>query len=177
MANYTNDIESNINIRVPDAELRGILRTSNEQEDIANNICVKYVISILIIIMTFPIIIADLYYAYSDTSCIEYYPGELDINIRTYLIVSAFVGIANISRIKFTLCVFGILKRSPLDTIINLFELIWNIIAAIIYWGTLYNSNLCSHNIYNYLFITLIIKLVFVNYSLLTKNKEQGNPV
>lgn len=44
--------------------------------------------------------------------------------------------------------------------LVNLFLIIWNILGAIIFWGLMDTTN-CSDTIYNYMFASLIIKLVF----------------
>ena len=47
-----------------------------------------------VIIIYLPIIICDIYYGYTDTSCVNEYPNELDVNMKMYLFISALVGIS-----------------------------------------------------------------------------------
>jgi hypothetical protein len=168
-----NDIESNIRT-IEDPQLRGILRSIQEEEPIQQNMSYKCCIFVFLLIIASPIIVADLYYAYTDNSCVNYYPGKLNMNMRIYLCVSAFVTIAVMFKALFMICVCELpMKKTPVDYIIGLFHVAWNIMGGIIYWGSLYQSSLCSRGIYNYLFATLIIKLI-CNVSVIANNKRKN---
>jgi len=125
---------------------------------------------IILMIISLPISICDIYYAYNDNSCIKIYPKNLNINMKLYLLISGYS------------CVFILLissyhvycltnkndnKIANVCKIIQyilfvlscMFSICWNIIGSLIYWGNLYNSYLCDVNISTYLFISLIVKI------------------
>jgi hypothetical protein len=142
-----------------------IKNTANKQETVA-----KAFISIIIIIIGFPIIFCDLYYAYNDNSCVKDYPNTLNINMKTYLLVNGYYSIATIiciilwiSCISFENIdkkVYLIQLPSMIEMFVILFITIWNIIGAVIFWGKLYKEEKCDKNVSTYLFISLIIKLL-----------------
>ena len=53
----------------------------------------------------------------------------------------------------------------------GLFNIIWNIIGSIIFWSYM-DNNQCSNEVFNYLFASLIIKLVFCSTILLNNKKK-----
>ena len=140
-------------------------RINNNEEKI-----VKMFIIILFIIIGAPIVICDLYYGYTDNSCINDYPNGLNINMKIYLLVNGYYGLTIISLISlFIACIstkniednislIVISKITP--TIFLLFITVWNIIGSVIFWGKLYKEGNCDKNISTYLFVTLIIKLL-----------------
>lgn len=90
----TNDIESQI-------KMLDILRQKIEENLIHENTqqrdndvhIIKIFIIILIIILNTPLIICDLYYSYTDNSCVNKKPQRLDINMKTYLLTDAYTNI------------------------------------------------------------------------------------
>ena len=140
-------------------------RINNNEEKI-----VKMFIIIIFIIIGAPIVICDLYYGYTDNSCINDYPNGLNINMKIYLLVNGYYGLTIISLISlFIACIstkniednillIVISKITP--TIFVLFITVWNIIGSVIFWGKLYKEGNCDKNISTYLFVTLIIKLL-----------------
>ena len=91
--------------------------------------------------------------------------------MKIYLVVCAFT---NILIMGLVICSISCLSRRNsqsmnlyvvtvpklIVTYGSLFLLAWNIIGSVIFWGMLYNKNLCSSNISTYLFVTLVVKLV-----------------
>lgn len=61
---------------------------------------------------------------------------------------------------------------SIMKNLSQLFLVIWNIIGAIIFWGTLNQRELCSKNINTYLFVSLIIKLLVNFYNIISNKKK-----
>lgn len=145
---------------------------------------VKFIIILLLIIVSSPIVIYDLYYGYTDNSCIIDYPNGLNINMKMYLLVNGYCGIIIIlSFVCFITCIpikhiedniLLIVVPKLLEIIFTIFTSFWNIIGSVIFWGKLYKEGNCDKNISTYLFTTLIIKL-FCNYCSIHKimnNKE-----
>ena len=151
-------------------ELKSILKKPYKERPYAVHI-IKYMISFVTFLLCFPIVICDMYYGYSKDSCVEEYPAKLNINMKIYLVVCAFT---NILIMGLVICSISCLSRRNsqsmnlyvvtvpklIVTYGSLFLLAWNIIGSVIFWGMLYNKNLCSSNISTYLFVTLVVKLV-----------------
>jgi hypothetical protein len=175
------DIENNHN------SLKSILLNTRES-DIQREKNDKYIIKILIILLVFvlelPTIICDLYYGYNDISCVNIYPDNLNVNMRTYLILCSYLNICLLFVYIICITYENNYKHSILNFILNIitfllkiFSMVWNIIGSIIFWKTLYDTSDCINGIYNYLFISLIIKLVFnlASFTKFTTNNNNNN--
>lgn len=161
-------------------ELKSILKKPYKERPYAVHI-IKYMISFVTFLLCFPIVICDMYYGYSKDSCVEEYPAKLNINMKIYLVVGAY---ANMLIMVLVICSISCLSRRNsrsmhlymvtvpklIVTYGSLFLLAWNIIGSVIFWGMLYNKNLCSSNISTYLFVTLVVKLV-CNLTVLSSRK------
>jgi len=144
-----------------------------------NIIFFKIVVSIIFILINFPIIFCDLYYAINDNTCVNQKMEKLAVNMYYYLIFSGiysviitFISLLFIfyfEKIKTTKCVlFNILFLY----ISGLFNISWNIIGSLIFWHYM-DNNKCSNEVFNYLFASLIIKLVFSSIILFKSNKNE----
>ena len=161
-------------------ELKSILKKPYKERPYAVHI-IKYMISFVTFLLCFPIVICDMYYGYSKDSCVEEYPAKLNINMKIYLVVCAYT---NMLIMVLVICSISCLSRRNsrsmhlymvtvpklIVTYGSLFLLAWNIIGSVIFWGMLYNKNLCSSNISTYLFVTLVVKLV-CNLTVLSSRK------
>jgi len=161
-------------------ELKSILKKPYKERPYAVHI-IKYMISFVTFLLCFPIVICDMYYGYSKDSCVEEYPAKLNINMKIYLVVGAYT---NMLIMALVMCSISCLSRRNsrsmnlymvtvpklIVTYGSLFLLAWNIIGSVIFWGMLYNKNLCSSNISTYLFVTLVVKLV-CNLTVLSSRK------
>lgn len=167
--------------------LKGILKKPSniedniETEEMIYRICFS---SIALIILT-PIIVCDLYFGFTDNSCSNEEPNELAINLKLYLIVSGFVGLSSliiiliaINCIKFnndnaefcevcSTCLF-----TSLLGLIIIFNYVWNILGAVVFWGYIYGNNNCNKSFSTYLFVSLILKLLGNLYSSKLNNKK-----
>ena len=161
-------------------ELKSILKKPYKERPYAVHI-IKYMISFVTFLLCFPIVICDMYYGYSKDSCVEEYPAKLNINMKIYLVVCAYTNmlimvlvICSISclsrRNSRTMHLYMVTVPKLIVTYGSLFLLAWNIIGSVIFWGMLYNKNLCSSNISTYLFVTLVVKLV-CNLTVLSSRK------
>jgi len=176
---------------ITEDSLKGILKNNKKPKNNRNNrnnknqeTIIKLVIILLVIILVSPFIICDLVFGYTDDTCLDIYPENLElINMKTYLLVSAYyvIGVLIVLLINLNFTIhsddYKIIIFSFLSIILyisQLFLVVWNIIGGIIFWSTLNKQNLCSKSINTYLFVSLIIKL-FVNFSniMMTKNKKK----
>lgn len=184
------DIESQLNTEIlkknEEKPLKSILKKEStyntEYETLMAHRAAIFCVILLTLIFSVPLIICDLYFAYSNNSCLEIYPKNLNINMKLYLQVSAYCSIFGILFIIITVCSFkpgeenlcGMITLNLFSYISKAFGLIWHILGAVIYWGTLYPNNECSRNISTYLFISLVIKL-FVQLISLFQKRENNN--
>ena len=142
----------------------------------------KIIIVTIVIFINFPIIFCDLYYAVNDNTCVNQKMEKLAVNMYDYLIVSGIYSIIiTIILILFILFFIDKMKNNEITTLnyvfmlflyINgLFNISWNIIGSIIFWSYM-DNNQCSNEVFNYLFASLIIKLVFCSTILLNNKKN-----
>jgi hypothetical protein len=145
--------------------------------------CGKLLILLLFIIIVFPIIICDMYYAYNDDSCVNEYPKNLNMNMKQYLLGCAYSSIIIMVMICIILCIASKENIDIIHTcifencgclsyIMKMFTIIWHILGAIIFWGTLYPENLCNKSASTYFFISLIIKLISCSTIFFKSNKN-----
>jgi hypothetical protein len=153
--------------------LKGILRRETPEaieNDDAVIIVLKTCSTIIILIIMVPIIVSDLYFGFTDTSCVKNEPDGLDISMKLYLLVSGFVGLAVMVAFIFGICSF--LERDESSHVVSIccvsftsiiafiFNIIWNILGAIVFWGTIYGEKICNKNVSTYIFVSLILKLI-----------------
>jgi len=159
---------------VIDVPLRGILK--NTDENIVDNKIVektlfKICFSLLVIVIMSPIIICDIYFGFSDTTCSSEKPHELEMSMKLYLIISGFLGLSAMIIILIGTAFFDEYKISDLGicglfcgTIgllcIIIFNLIWNILGAVVFLGYIYGNGHCDKSLSTYLFVSIIIKLI-----------------
>ena len=171
-----------------ESQLKSILKPTLSNTDYNNNLklqinIIKIASIIFIFIISIPFIICDLYFAYNDDSCVEVYPKYIIfMNMKAYLLVSGYytiglmcVLICNLQFLSIENKNSNVILMSFLSVIINVskvFLVIWNTIGAFIFWGTLYQVEKCNTIVYNYLFISLIIKL-FANLFHIFANKNK----
>ena len=185
------DIENGVTDKnnTSNPEIKGILKNKKTPYDIEKDDKMKYIIGkflviLILIIFVSPFIICDLVFGYSDDNCVDIYPENFNaMNMKIYLLVSGYFAISIIT-ILIANCFISngnesdnIVIMSFLSIILHLskvFFVIWNIIGAVIFWGTLNKRNLCSKSVNNYLFLSLIIKL-FVNfYNIMSANNKNN---
>ena len=172
--NMSDDLESqvnNLNDKILEKPLKGILKkqSSFAEEEETNNIInhtVKFCAVLLIILLFVPIIFCDLYFGFTDNSCINEIATGLNFTMKIYLLVSGFIGLASII---FTFCLVCLLsdneKILPFAKIFALisllFQIIWNLLGSATFWGTIYKEGHCDLTTSTYIYVSLIIKLVY----------------
>ena len=172
-----------------ESQLKSILKPTLSNTDYNNNLklqinIIKIASIIFIFIISIPFIICDLYFAYNDDSCVEVYPKYIIfMNMKAYLLVSGYytIGlmcalICNLQFLSIENKISNVICMSILSVIINVskvFLIIWNTIGAFIFWGTLYHVEKCKTIVYNYFFVSLVIKLLAILFHIITnKNKK-----
>lgn len=124
--------------------------------------------------VTFPIIFFDFYFALSDHSCVHQKTTSngMRIDMYVYLLVSATYSATILMVLSVgILCATELRREEQMDCInyiggfIILFNGIcttaWTIVGAVIFWHFI-DSSQCNTNVYNYLYISLLIKLIGV---------------
>ena len=164
---------NNTQSNVSNLPLRGILKKPelniSIENDTAGLIAMKICTTILIIIIMVPIIIADLHFGYTDDSCINDEPKNLNISMKLYLLVSGFVGLGSMIGLVVNICCIStnadllfinLICAGFILYAVGLFHIIWNILGAIIFWGSIYKEGNCTKNVSTYIFVSLIIKII-----------------
>ena len=132
-------------IKVP---LRGILKNTKENiiyNDKIEQRFMKLCFALIILIIMTPIIFCDLYFGFTDLSCSREQPDELAITVKLYLIVSGFVGLSVMTAIFIGIACFDFDENYANDLFImsccscgaiclELFNLVWNILGAVVFW-------------------------------------------
>ncbi len=126
--------------------------------------------SIIIIAFTCPIAIADLVYGSKQDECLSEYPESIHLNMKRYLITSGVLALLTCIYMIVNVCY--IIEHTEITIMmmvlnivfvltIQIFSVIWNILGSIVFWKFIYPEGNCSEDVSNYLFATLVIKLVF----------------
>lgn len=171
-----NELNKKLNNNINEIPLKGILKKSIdnlEQKELISEKIIKIIYTIFIIIFCCPITICDLYYGYTDKSCINIYQKNLNINMGMYLVISGYSEllvtmfyILNIYCIsnnnKYINSNYLLITRWVI-IVVNLFLISFSIIGAILFENlfsnAIYGSGICNVNISTYIFASLIIKL------------------
>lgn len=161
-----NDIESQ---QLPSSVIMAIQNINKTDKDAETN-CIIHTIWIIILLLCSPIIICDVYFAYTDETCVNEYPANLELNLKHYLFISALSTFININmymlfikyfvKTEYNENLFWVLSVGVFISLLALFSLIWNILGAVIFWGSIYATNHCSKQVSTYIFVSLIIKFV-----------------
>ena len=171
----SHDIENQIHqaLKIPLSEIKGILKKygNHSEQEVINEKLYKIITTFFVTIIYLPIILCDIYFGYTDTSCVNEYPAGLDVNMKMYLFISALIGILivfsnmyNIYLISkkhtydYHVCV--IIIPSIIISFGSVFLVGWNTIGALIFWEMLYNTGICDRHTSTYLFVTLILKII-----------------
>ena len=129
----------------------------------------KFVSLFVILILIFPLSFCDLYFAVNDKSCVNLSAGKLAINMQTFLLVNGIYSFIMFGIVTVLICCTNLERLDEsvgfkfismiFETVIKLFSLVWIIIGSVIFWQ-LMDSSRCSDTTYNYLFASLIIRIV-----------------
>lgn len=124
--------------------------------------------------MTFPIIFFDFYFALSDNSCVHQKSESngMRLDMYVYLLVSATYSATMLFFLSMTiLCATELRTEDQIDCIncvggvvvlLNgIFTTAWTVIGAVIFWYFI-DSSQCDTKLYNYLYVSIMLKLIFV---------------
>jgi hypothetical protein len=139
--------------------------------DTFTKLCFKSIVIFIIILFNIPICVTELYYAFTDNSCVHVTSKELIINLYTYLLVDGIYGLIITIICSTYICFFIDIDNLELDgvkkiiintisAILILFNLSWTFIGAIVFWNLIDDYN-CNKNIYSFVFAELVIKIIF----------------
>jgi len=142
--------------------------SNTQREDEKNAAC--YIIggtTICISIIFVPFMVCDLYFGYTDDSCINQKAGKLIITVADYLKVCGYIWLCGyiIAIVSLTLTGLEIVPAECTKilnnflTPLNTFNVIWTIFGAVMFWGLIDNT-ICNEAVYNYMFAQLIFRLV-----------------
>jgi hypothetical protein len=112
----------------------------------------------------------DLYFAVNDNTCVNQIFKKLNVNMYDYLMVSSIHSVISLFIVFIYITTININDNNNclllLSYIIGIFNKIfitvWTIIGSVIFWHFM-NNNDCSNTVYNYLFTSLIIKIVLTS--------------
>jgi len=160
-----NEIKENITneLQVP---LKGILRKSDEHVEnmeVEKNLF-RLCFRLLILAIVLPIIVCDLYFGFTDTSCSNKRLDVLTLIIKLYLIGSGFLGVCVI--------LITIFEQGVCFISLTLFNMVtWNILGAIVFWFYIYGN--CNKTFSTYVFVSLIIKFatILLSYKFTQKKR------
>ena len=186
--NSVDDIESTgeRNLDTTLNEIRDLTNILREERENTSNkffeiVCIKFVGIIFILLLLAPLSVADLYYAYTDETCVHKSAGKLNVNLFTYLAVDGILGGVGIIGLSLYICLMGENTSSEyckgccmlsMLTLCGLFTLAWTIVGSIIFWSLIDNEE-CSKGVYNYVFALLIIRYVSILVNLCAKNNDK----
>jgi hypothetical protein len=173
-------------IQKPQIPLKGILKKPiivNDSDDI-KLVAIKICSTICVLIIMVPIIVSDLYFGFTDSTCVSKEPNNFAISMKLYLLVSGFVGMTVLLICITSICclsnnedknLINLLCTTFISYILIIFNIIWNIFGAIVFWGTIYPENICNKNTLMYIFVSLIIKCVglFISYLQFKKQRVE----
>jgi hypothetical protein len=169
-----NDIETGSNNSISSNEkavLKGILKKSHDEDDDTRTglMIIKLFTTLLMIVLMTPIIVCDIYFGFSDHSCINEMPDGFNYTMKLYLLVSGFMGLSWLLFIIYTTCSLSInndnnqtsiICAGCIGLIVLIFNLIWNILGAVTFWGSIYKGGHCDSETSTYIYVSLIIKLI-----------------
>jgi hypothetical protein len=164
--------------------LKSILKPNpNSNDDIEMGLTIiKACLIIVILLSLLPIVVCDLYFGYTDTTCINTKPSSLNMSMKLYLLISGFIGIGIILISIGGVCLISFEDNnnyivcciSFIGIFTGLFQFIWNILGGIVFLGTVYKDGTCSESTSNYIVVSLTIKFIgnFISIMYNTFNKK-----
>jgi len=169
---HSSDSDSSNN---SNSEIKGILKKPEDDTSEQNiMLCVKTVMFTILLALTMPFIVCNLYYAYNDESCVTINPDNFGVNLQTYLAVDGIILAVAVFVIMFS--AFCFIKEQPnednccLNTFGKLataFGVAWMIIGAVIFWNLIDNKK-CDKPVYNYVFAQLVIKIISYSFRVIS---------
>jgi len=166
---------------VPRHDLSRISFATDKEKNIEHSsITLKMIIITVFTIISSPFIICDFYFALTDTSCVNQNFQQININMRTYLLVSAIINLCVVMIYNLSILCFvenvnnGVLLFLKIfETLVKIFTVSWLIVGCVMFWSFM-DTSICAKNVHSYLLARFIIMLVSVGMSVLL-NKDEKN--
>lgn len=154
-------------------------KATNDFVEVKNcGICAKFCLCTFITALLSPLVICDLYFALTDTSCVDQTFHRLQINMKDYLFITGIIGITIIGIIDLLILVFdynfdknsnkgdaGIIL-SICCWVFKIFSIAWLVLGCSIFWSFM-DTTMCSKQTYSYLLARFIIYIVGVALTVL----------
>lgn len=143
-------------------------------------ICVKSSFALAFTALMSPFVICDLYFALTDTSCINQSFDKIDITMYSYLLISAIFGIVLVSILNCAIICSDFEKKKSEGIEVcyylfgwglRLFGISWSIVGFILFWGYMDTSK-CAKPVYNYLLAKFIITIITIFFEVTRKRKS-----
>ena len=158
-------------------------KASNDFVEIKKpGLCSKICLCIIVTAILSPFIICDLYFAITDTSCVNQTFNNLQINMKDYLFINGIIGVSIIGIIDLLILCFDYkfdknTKKGDTEPMLNivgwilkLFSISWLVLGCTIFWDFM-DTRACSKSTYSYLLARFIIYIVGVALSVLKNDK------
>jgi hypothetical protein len=174
--NNSNSNSSNI--------IRGILKKPPSESDIFQRSfeikqMAKQLTIITFMLIYFPIIGLNLWFAFTDFSCINTSNSFIQLNLYDYLVVDSITLLTTLISIILSIIYdpqdHSILKHLYDGYIMcyKLFSLIWLTLGAVIFWLLIDSFRSCSYNVYYYLTVVIIIRIAIHAFYILVHYKQR----
>ena len=155
-----------------------IIEQENEQNFIRK--IIKYFLIPSSIICVVPFVICDLYFAFTDDTCVNQHIDKLYIDLYTYLVVSGlysgtllFLMITILLFIDIDILFKYIFIFDIFSYISTIFITAFTIVGSIIFWNKMDNTK-CSAPVYNYVLASLIIRFVSMFFNIYITNYKKN---
>ena len=106
--NNLEDIEVGTNLDISKRSATTKYSTVESSGSCGTICCLKSLIWLLIMIIGFPLPFCDLYYGYTDDTCVSEPAGRLVINLKDYLLVYGWIVMSFLGLLSITLCFIDI---------------------------------------------------------------------
>lgn len=156
------------------------MENTNKEEFVQIKAAKVCICTVVIIFLT-PLMVCDLYYGFSGDECLDEYPEQIHLNLKKYLLVCGFMTLFNM--IYMIISTSLITQNDEMNMMImvisigisfvmGILMLVWNIIGAVIFWQFIFPEHSCNESLSNYLFASIIIKLVLTWASFNNKSSK-----
>lgn len=179
----THETNQSISSNSLNEPLKSILKKSSDysEENRLVELSIKKLCCVtLLLLINIPIIFCDMYYGLTDKRCVNEKPPYLNVSLKIYLLLSGAINLGLLFVLIFALVYvknFGDKNDIAYLMLVGniyvsgIFNLMWNIIGSVVYWGYIYDNKTCEITMSTYIFISLIIKLIGCALFIFYKNK------
>jgi hypothetical protein len=150
-------------------ELRSILIVREDEKHKDAREINKYVIrvahTLIACLIALPIPICDLHFAYTDTSCIPdtIQTKYINLQMKLYLLLCGYISIIALAiNLLSALFNLNIIHNAMIrgNNVTRPVGVLLHVYGATIFWGYIDTRHSCNNQVYNYLFVSIAIKIV-----------------